>query len=320
MHILITGITGLFGSHLSREFSHLGQIHGLRQANSNLDLVKDLEFDIIWHQGELSDVDSLLDALQGIDLVIHAAGLVSFSPRDKKSLYEVNSVGTANLVNAMLTMGVRQLVHVSSVAAIGRNPEQPVIDEEYKWTDSPHHTEYATSKYWAELEAWRGEQEGLELIVVNPSILLGKASYEKSSTAIYSYVLEGNRFFPKGDLNYIDVRDAAIITRLLVENQAWGERFILNKESIPYRVFFSEVAAVFGKNAPTLPLSTWLIAVAALASSIGRLLRVSKSPLNKQTAKLAQQKIRFDNGKIQNLLNYRYCSLRESLEWAKLPG
>lgn len=319
MNILITGITGLFGSHLSREFSHLGQIRGLKQPNSNLDLVQNLDFEITWHEGELSDVDSLLEALQGVDLVVHAAGLVSFSAQDKKRLYEINSVGTANLVNAMLSSGVRRLVHVSSVAAIGRNPELRIVDEDHKWTDSPHHTEYANSKYWAELEAWRGEQEGLELIVVNPSILLGKASSDRSSTAIYSYVLEGNRFFPKGDLNYIDVRDAARLTRLLVENQAWGERFILNKESIPYREFFSEVAAVFGKKAPSLPLRTWMISVAALAAGLGRFLGLSKNPLHKQTAKLSQQNIRFENGKIQQLLHPSYFSLRESLEWARLP-
>jgi dihydroflavonol-4-reductase len=315
MNILITGITGLFGSYLAREFIHLGQIHGLRRKNSELSLVDGL--DIHWHEGELSNVESLLESLKEIDLVIHAAGLVSFSARDKERLYEVNTVGTANLVNAMLAVGVQKLVHISSVSAIGRGQELNQIDEEFKWTESPYNTEYAVSKYWAELEAWRGEKEGLQLIVVNPSILLGKASYGKSSTAIYSYVLEGNRFFPKGDLNYIDVRDASKITRALVEKEVWGERFILNKDSISYREFFSEIAVVFGKRAPKISLPNWLISVTSFFTSLLRSVGLSKSPLNKQTAMISQQKIRFDNSKIQNLLNYPYFSLRESLEWAK---
>jgi dihydroflavonol-4-reductase len=315
MNILITGITGLFGSYLAREFIHLGQIHGLRRKNSELTLVDGL--DIHWHEGELSNVESLLESLKEIDLVIHAAGLVSFSSRDKEKLYEVNTVGTANLVNAMLASGVQKLVHVSSVSAIGRSSELSQIDEEFKWTESPYNTEYAVSKYWAELEAWRGEQEGLQLIVVNPSILLGKASYGKSSTAIYSYVLEGNRFFPKGDLNYIDVRDASKITRALVEKEAWGERFILNKDSISYREFFAEIALVFGKKAPQMSLPDWLISVASFSTYLFRIVGLSKSPLNKQTAMISQQKIRFDNTKIQNLLHYPYFPLRESLEWAK---
>ncbi len=317
MNILITGITGLFGSHLAREFSQLGQIHGLKREDSALGLIGDLE--IQWHIGELSNMESLLESLQGIDLVIHSAGMVSFSSKDKEKLYEVNTIGTANLVNAMLSAGVKKLVHVSSVAAIGRSPELIQIDEEFKWAESPLNTEYAVSKYWAELEAWRGEQEGLDLIVVNPSILLGKASYGKSSTAIYSYVLEGNKFFPKGDLNYIDVRDASKITRILVEKEGWGERYILNKDSISYQKFFTEIAIVFGTNAPKIALPNWLITVASISTFFLRAFGLTNSPLSKQTALISQQKIRFDNSKIQDLLDYVYFPLRESLEWAKNP-
>lgn len=317
MNILITGITGLFGNYLAREFSHLGKIHGLKREDSNVGLVS--EVPVQWHIGELSNMESLLEALKGIDLVVHSAGMVSFSAKDKEKLYEVNTIGTANIVNAMLASGVKKLVHVSSVAAIGRSQELKKIDEEFKWTESSLNTEYAVSKYWAELEAWRGEQEGLQLIVINPSVLLGKASYGKSSTAIYSYVLEENRFFPKGDLNYIDVRDAAKITRILVEKQVWGERFILTKQSISYREFFSEIATVFGKKAPQFALPTWLVTMAAVSASILRTIGFSNSPLNKQTALISQQKTHFDNSKIQSLLDYAYFPLRETLEWAKKP-
>jgi dihydroflavonol-4-reductase len=317
MNILITGITGLFGNYLAREFSQLGKIHGLRREDSDIGLVSEVE--VQWHIGELSNMESLLEALSGIDLVVHSAGMVSFSSRDKEKLYQVNTIGTANIVNAMLAAGVKKLVYVSSVAAIGRNQELQKIDEESKWTESPLNTGYAVSKYWAELEAWRGEQEGLQLIVINPSVLLGKASYGKSSTAIYSYVLEENKFLPKGDLNYIDVRDAAKITRILVEKQVWGERFILNRQSISYREFFSEIATVFGKKAPKIALPTCLITIATVSVSILRIIGLSKSPLNKQTAMISQQKTHFDNSKIQNLLDYAYFPLRETLEWAKKP-
>lgn len=319
MNILITGITGLFGSQLAREFSQLGNIHGLKKKDSSLELLKEVDFPIQWHQGELSDFDSLLEALRGIDLVIHSAGLVSFSSKDSERLYEVNTSGTTNLVNAMLSVGVTKLVQVSSVAAIGRNAESRVIDEEFMWTESPLNTEYAVSKYWAELEAWRGQQEGIDLIVVNPSVLLGKASYGRSSTTIYSYVLGENRFFPKGDLNYVDVRDAARITRFLVEKGTWGERFILSRDSVSFREFFAEIAAVFGKKAPTIPLSNWQIALFSSIVSLLRLVGLKNIPLNKKSAMLSQQKIHFDNSKVQRILGYQYYSLRESLEWAKRP-
>ncbi|GAB3227459.1 NAD-dependent epimerase/dehydratase family protein [Algoriphagus aestuariicola] len=317
MNILITGITGLFGNQLAREFSQIGNIHGLRRNESQLGLLSDFDFPVHWHQGELSDFESLLDAMQGIDLVVHAAGMVSFLSKDKDLLYEVNTRGTANVVDAMLSVGVKKLVHVSSVAAIGRNPEKRKLDEKSKWIESNLNTEYAVSKYWAELEAWRGEQEGLELIVVNPSVLLGKVSYGKSSTSIYSYVLDENRFFPKGSLNYIDVRDAARITRLLVEKSTWGDRFVLNRESLPFREFFSEIAAVFGKRAPSIPLSSWQISLFSTLVSIAKLFGFKNVPLNRRSAMLSQQNISFDNSKIQSLLDYQFYSLRESLEWAK---
>ncbi len=309
----------MFGSQLAGEFSRLGNIHGLKRKESSLGLLEEFDIPIQWHEGELSDFDSLLEALQGIDLVVHSAGLVSFSSKDNERLYEVNTSGTANLVNAMLSVGTGKLVHVSSVAAIGRSPESKVIDEESKWTESLLNTEYAVSKYWAELEAWRGEQEGIDLIVVNPSVLLGKASYGKSSAAIYSYVLDENRFFPKGNLNYIDVRDAARITRCLVEKDAWGERFVLNRESVPFREFFVEIAAVFGKKAPSIPLGNWQIALFSSVVSLLQAVGLKNIPLNKKSAMLSQQKIRFDNAKIQRFLGYQYYSLRESLEWAKRP-
>lgn len=319
MNILITGITGYFGSHLAQEFSSLGRIHGFKRPSSSTDLLKNASFQIEWHEGDISDMDSLLEAMSNIDLVIHAAGLVSFSSRDEERLYQVNRQGTTNVVNAMLSSGVNRLVYISSVAAIGRSPEIDEYDENFKWVDSPINSEYAISKYWAELEVWRAEQEGLEILVVNPAILLGKAAYEKSSAAIYQYVLDGNLFFPKGNLNYIDIRDAAAITRQLVEDDAWGERFILNKESLPYREFFEKVAQVFGVKAPKISISDRLLRFALPILGLLKLIGLSKSPLNRQLAFSAQRKIYYSNSKVQSLLKFNYRGLEETLDWAKQP-
>lgn len=319
MNILITGITGYFGSHLAREFSRLGQIHGLKRKSSDPQLLSSTDFSVIWHEGDVSDMDSLLEALKEIDLVIHSAGMVSFSSKDEDQLYKINTEGTANLVNAMLTLGVKRLVHVSSIAAIGRTTEVKDYDEDFKWVDSPLNSGYALSKYWGELEVWRAEQEGLDTLVVNPSVLLGKSSYEKSSGSIYQYVLKGNLFFPKGNINYIDIRDAASITRLLVEKNAWGERFILNKESLPYKHFFFEVAKTFGAKAPKIPISTGLLRIALPVIGLLKLLGLSKSPLNRQLASNAQRKIYYSNAKVQARLDFKYRDLSATLEWAKQP-
>lgn len=317
MKILITGITGLFGSYLAKEFAKIGEIHGLKRKNSSLELVEHAEFQIHWHEGDLGDLESLDNALKGIDLVVHAAGIVSFDSYDNSILHKTNVSGTTNLVNAMLEAEVKKLVHVSSVAALGRTSEVNSINENFKWVESPLNTDYGKSKYLGELEAWRGEQEGLQLIVVNPSILLGKVSDQRSSSDIYHYVLEENSYYPKGDLNYIDVRDAAKQTRQLVEKEVWGERYILNREAISYKEFFGRMADVFDKKAPSKPVKTWMIKVLVFLNTILRKVGLSKSPLNNKTAKISQQKLLFDSQKINSLLNSEYYSLEETFLHAK---
>lgn len=317
MKILITGITGLLGSYIAREFAGKAEIHGFRRHGSSLRLLEGIESEIHWHEGDISDVEELEEAVIGKDLVIHAAGMVSFDSRDEDLIYKVNNVGTTNLVNAMLTAGTKKLVYISSVAAIGRSPELSRIDENHKWAESPLNTVYATSKYFGELEAWRGEQEGLDLIVVNPSILLGKVSDDRSSTEIYHYVLDENSYFPKGDLNYLDVRDAAKMIRMLVEKEAWGERFILNKESISYQDFFKIMAEIFGKKAPSKSAEPFLIRLAVLYNGTLRRFRLIKNPLNMQTAMIAQQKMFYDNKKILSFLDFEFTTLEDTFKWAK---
>lgn len=317
MKILITGITGLLGSYIAREFVGKAEIYGFKRTGSSTRLLEGIGAEIQWHEGNVSDVEELAEAVIGKDLVIHAAGMVSFDSRDEDLLYEVNNVGTTNLVNAMLSTGTKKLVHISSVAAIGRSPELTRIDENHKWAESPLNTVYATSKYFGELEAWRGEQEGLKLIVVNPSILLGKVSDDRSSTDIYHYVLGENSYYPEGDLNYLDVRDAARMIRMLVEKEAWGERYILNKASISYQDFFKEMARAFGKKAPSKAATPFLIGLAVFYNGILRRFRLSKNPLNSQTAMIAQQKMYYDNKKILELLDFEFTPLEGTFKWAK---
>lgn len=317
MNILITGITGLFGSYLAKVFSEIGQIHGLIREGSSKRLLENVDFPIHWREGDVLDPESLGVALIDIDLVIHAAGKVSFDPKDKDALYAVNVQGTANLVNTMLADGVKRLIYISSVAAIGRSPELKSVDERHKWTESPLNTDYSISKYWGELEAWRGEQEGLDLMVVNPSILLAKTSDDRSSTMIYEYLKEGRTYYPKGTVNFIDIRDAAILVRRLYEKEQWGERFILNRESMPYKEFYELMGQVFGMKAPNKPLANSLLAWVLRFQWLFSKLRLTKTILNKQTALIAQQQIFFDNQKVNRLLEFNYISLKETFEWAK---
>ena len=317
MNILITGVTGLVGSELASEFSSLGRIHGLRRAQADLSAMDLHGLDIHWHEGDVLDFNSILEAVEGMDLVIHAAGKVSFLPQDEQALFQVNHQGTVNVVNALLAAGVPKLVYVSSVAALGQVPDQEEYDEKSIWVDVPNPTAYALSKYKGELEVWRGEQEGLEVLVVNPAVILGKVSYTRSSGNLYQAILRGATFYPAGNLNYIDVRDAAAITRALVEKGAWGERFILSKESLPYEVFFKQAAQVLGGVPPKTKLPNWLISwgfpiLKSLSWLVGK-----KLPLTAQVAKNAQRKTRYSSQKVAEYLDFQYRTLQDTLEWAK---
>jgi dihydroflavonol-4-reductase len=317
MKILITGITGLFGSYLAKTFKNLGEIHGLKRPDSDLSLLAGWEGDIHWHIGDVNDFQSLEEAFQGMDLIIHAAGMVSFSNQHERELLKVNVEGTENVVNVMLDLQIPQLIHVSSVAALGRSPESMLVNENQKWTASDLNSSYAISKYLGELEVWRGAQEGLKVMVVNPSVLLGKISDNRSSTAIYKYVLEERKFFPKGHLNYIDVRDAAAITLKLFQKGAWNERFILSRESKSYKEFFESAAEVLEKKAPGWPVPNKMIGLAGLWFKITRLFSSSPGDYSQQAVRAAQYPIVFENTKSTELTDFSYTPLEETLSWAK---
>jgi dihydroflavonol-4-reductase len=316
MKILITGITGLFGSYLAREFSKIGTVFGFKRSSSSTSLVSDIEAQIHWVDGDLFDIIALEEAIADMDLVIHSAGLVSYERNDQDALIKTNVEGTTNLVNAILASGKAKLIHISSVAALGRNPGDTLVNENTKWTQSDLNTPYAQSKYLGDLEVWRGVQEGLQAMVIQPSILLGKISDDRSSSKIYQYVLEEKRYFPSGKINFLDVRDAATIVYQLFEKQLWNENFVLNHSAIPYEDFFKAMARVFGKKAPTVKVTRFLLLLSIWTSTLARICGLSKLPLNRQTAKLSQLQVTMDNSKVTNILNFQYKSLEETLLWA----
>jgi dihydroflavonol-4-reductase len=316
MKILITGATGLFGSYLAKKFGAIGEIYGLMRESSSQKLLRDCPYKINWIEGDILEPISLGAALEQMDLVIHAAGMVSFDPKDEKKLMEVNVTGTTNLVNAMLEKGVHRLIHVSSVSALGRSADTLSYDENSKWTASRFNTPYAISKYRAELEVWRGVQEGLQALIIMPSVILGKISDERSSTQIYHYVLEENKYYPQGTVNFIDIRDAVEITFQLYQKGQWGQRYILNHKTLYYKDFFEKMAKAFGKKPPTKKLQWYQLKMALIVVGIAKMLKLTKNPLNKQTAMISQLELYLQNEKVQKILDYKYISLEETFQWA----
>lgn len=317
MNILITGCSGLVGSYLAAEFSSLGTLYGIRRAASSARLPDSMGLVIQWIEADLMDQEQLEEALADMDLVIHAAGMVSFESSDRNLLFETNVIGTRNLVNAMLESGTKKLIFISSVAALGRPTDTASLDETFKWAESPYTTDYARSKYQAELEVWRAQEEGLQVLIINPSLVLAKVDDRRSSTSIYAWVLEEKNHYPSGRVNFIDVRDVATLTRTLYQGEKWGERFILSAGSISYQAFFEEMAKAFDKKPPTKAISSLGLKLAVWAAGIARWLRLSSVPLNRNTALISRQKLHYSHAKVVKETGFEFRQLAETFLWAK---
>lgn len=316
--IFITGCNGLIGSFVVRKL--LAQnyyVRALRRKESDLSLLQDVAHRIEWVEGDINDVKLLDKSLQGIDSVVHAAALVSFVPSEKNKMLHVNVQGTANMVNASLNNGIKKFVHISSIAALGRKKNTTLVNEETYWENSSYNTTYASSKYLAELEVWRGMEEGLQGFIVNPSVVLGPGDWNSGSSKLFKYVWDESLFYTAGEMNFIDVRDVSeIICQLMGVEKANGERFILNSAKMTYKDIFFKIADEFGKKRPRYEAGFFLSEVAWRMEGIRSLLTGSKPFITRETARLSRHSFNYDSTKISKLLNYKFTPPEETIQWA----
>ncbi len=309
--VVITGATGLLGSILIDHFtSRKVPVTALYRTSPPAERAS-----VRWMEGDVTDIHALTKAFEGARCVVHAAALVSFAQRNKNKMFHVNVDGTANVVNACLRAGVKRLVHISSVAALGKPANQKVIDEETPWPGSVKPSNYGQSKYLAELEAFRGEAEGLSVAMVNPSIILAAGHADRSSGKIFQYIYDGRPFYSDGQLNYVDARDVAEMIYRLYENDSVKGRFIASAGTIPWKMLFGKIAKRFDKKPPSIKISPtlaqWAAGVEWLRSSL-----TGREPLiTKETARIARQRITYSNQKACNELAMTFRDLDNTLDW-----
>lgn len=314
--IAVTGANGLLGSFIIRKLLNENEkFIALKRKGSDTSLLKDVNDKITWCDADVLDPVSLNEAFQNVSHVIHAAAIVSFNPRLADKISDVNVRGTRNVVNAALINQVQRFVHISSVAALGRLKGQSLIDETNKWVDNSLNSNYAESKYLAELEVFRGHEEGLSVVIINPSIILAPADWTKSSAKLFKYVWDERPFYIDACLNYVDVRDVADATYKLLKNPVEAERFILNGGCISFIEFFSGIATRFEKKIPRYKLSKNLLRLLAIAESIRGKLTSVEPLITRETARLAGTQFLYQNEKIRNYLNLQFQTLDQTLNW-----
>ena len=314
--ILVTGATGFLGSELCRQLFLSGK-NSIRCTKRSTSIVPEILLpfskQLIWVEADLLEIDALNEALEGVTEVYHCAALVSFDPSLKKKLIKNNVEGTANLVNLCVEKNIR-LLHVSSIAAVGEGKPGELINENHHLEETPKENAYAISKYESEMEVWRGMAEGLDAVIVNPSLIIGKNAGKQGTGQIFETVRKGLNFYTSGSCGLVDVEDVAKTMILLMESKISSERFIINAENWNYKKLFEDAAHCFGVKPPAREAKPWMLELAWRASALGTLFTGKKMGVDKISAQSASRIQDYDNRKLKEAIGFEFKPVKQTIE------
>ncbi|MBS1666448.1 MAG: NAD-dependent epimerase/dehydratase family protein [Bacteroidetes bacterium] len=318
-NILVTGGTGFLGAYIIKELVEKNyKVKAIRRSNKLPFFIPQSIFEKVeWIHGDILDICLLQEQMEGVDTVIHSAAKVSFVSDERNEMFQTNIEGTANMVNMALEKNVRRFIHVSSVASLGRTKNGETVDEQNPWAERKFNTNYAISKYAGEMEVWRAIGEGLNAAIVNPSTIIGYGDWNSSSCAIFKTVFDEFPWYTHGINGFVDVEDVARAVVQLAETEIVGERFILNGENYSFRKLFDSIADGFGKKHPHREATPLLTAMAWRMEKIKTLISGKPTILTKESARVAQSKTYFDNGKIKKYLpGFAFTPLEQTIQKA----
>ncbi len=310
--ILVTGGAGLLGAALITQLLDEGKkvraiYNKTLLPNFNSSNIEQLQCNIL-------DVVGLEEAMMGIEEVYHCAAIVTFNPKRKMEMFKINIEGTANVVNAALEAGVKKMVHVSSVAALGRIREDELINETMNWTEETSNSNYGQSKYLAELEVWRGIGEGLNAVMVNPVVILGAGDWNSGSSKLFQSAYNEFPWCAEGTTGFVDVRDVVKAMIQLMESDITAQRFIVSAENRSYRDVFTLMAKAFNKKPPHKIVTPLIAKIVWRLEALKSLFTKQDPLITKETAKTALAKVNFDNSKLKkHLPQFSYRSIEETI-------
>ena len=316
--LFVTGGTGLLGRTFLESISNENEkkVTASFRSSKSLKKTEHTSIDVNWVKGKLSDVSFLSDHIKEGMIVVHIAGLVSYDPADKDLLTKVNVEYTRNVVNVCLDKKVKKLIFISSIAAIGRSGVNAHLHEDTKWVDSSQNTYYAISKYNAELEVWRGAEEGLNVQVLNPSIILGKGiDKNESSTSLITQMIDHPQYYVEGSINFVDVRDVVVAINKAINLDLENDRYIISAGNVSIKEFMQKLSTLLKTPSPTKKLSLYHLKFMVWTDYAQSLLFKKKRKITSESLKTISSNYTYDNRKAQEKLGIEFKSLEESLEW-----
>jgi dihydroflavonol-4-reductase len=319
---LVTGGTGLVGAHLLLHLLQNGEkVRALFRAENSIQKTKnlfnelkkgDLFNQIEWFPGNINDIPALEKAFKDIVNVYHCAALISFDGVEEENLRKINIEGTANMVNCALAFGVKKFCYVSSIAALGDLKENDlVITEETEWNPEKPHSDYALSKFGAEMEIWRAEQEGLPCVIVNPGVILGTGFWDSGSGEIFMKVKNGIPFYTNGSSGFVAVEDVVSVMYQLMKSSISGERFTLISENIVFKELLFWISEGISKKKPSFYARPWMTAIVWRLDWFFSMVFFQKRRFSRATAKSLHTTAIYSNDKTKSKLNHEFQPIKE---------
>ena len=321
MNFAITGANGFLGVHIIHHLLNSGHsVKAVIRPNASLDefelikkryaLLEEIYSNLSWHVCELFDVVGLEQAFYGVDYVVHLAGKISYLKKDLPSLLQINQEYTSNVVNVALSLKVKKLLYCSSIAAISKNSKNEAITEDTEWDDEIAHSNYGFTKHLGECELWRGREEGLATVAINPGIILGYGDWTKGSNKLFGNAQKGFPFYSNGITGWVGVRDVARIVERLCLSDISGERFIIVSENKSFKDIADTMTDALGTKKPSIEIKGLLYKVAYGIVLVKEFLGLG-GMLSRETVRASVSVNRFDNSKVKEALDYDFESIKE---------
>jgi len=328
--IFVTGGTGLVGAHLLFDLVVAGkEVKALKRPTSNLQRVlktfsyytknaQQLFDKIEWVDGDILDYFTLENVLTGVTEIYHCAAIISFETKERSKMISNNVEGTANLVNAAIENGVKKICHVSSISALGKLDNEELITEETNWINSKKVSGYSESKYFSEVEIWRGIEEGLDAVIVNPSIILGPAKWESGSAKMFKTIWDGMKFYTKGTTGFVDVKDVSRAMIQLMDERNFkkckNQRYIINSENLSYQNVFNQIADELKKPRPTIFASNFVLGVVWRVATLLSWITGKPALITRDSAMNSNETINYDGSKIKRIIDFKYLPISQSIK------